>query len=125
MSKAADRSSSDKTDTEPLSEAEHLLHATRRSQCCDTFGRQTGTVLEDCETAYAAKTVSGQYAAVPLTRMANWNRPVVFHAVWIKTGGFFNRGLTRACLKHCGTIPDDKDLFMMLVTIGIISSRQS
>ena len=27
-------------------EADHLLHATRWSQCCDTFGRQTGTALE-------------------------------------------------------------------------------
>ena len=28
--------------------------------------------LEGCETVNAAKTVSGQYAPVPLTRMANW-----------------------------------------------------
>ena len=38
---------------------------------------------------------------------------------------FLNSGLTRACLKHWGTIPDDKDLFMILVTRGIISSKQS
>ena len=38
---------------------------------------------------------------------------------------FFNGGLTRACLKHCGTIPDDKDLFMILITTGIIPSKQS
>ena len=37
----------------------------------------------------------------------------------------FNRGLTRACLKHCGTIPDDKVLFTILVTMGIILSKQS
>ena len=48
---------------------------------------------------------------------------VVFQAVGIKTG--LNRGLTRACLKQCGTMPDDKDLFMILVTMGIISSKQS
>ena len=53
-------------------EADHLLHATRRSQCCDTFGRQTGTVLDGCETVNAAKIVSVQYTPVPLTRMANW-----------------------------------------------------
>ena len=47
----------------------------------------------------------------------------MFQAVGIKTG-LFNTGLTRACLKHCGTIPDDKDLFMILVTMGIISSKQ-
>ena len=28
--------------------------------------------LEGCETVNAAKTASGQYAPVPLTRMANW-----------------------------------------------------
>ena len=48
----------------------------------------------------------------------------MFQAAGIKTG-LSNRGLTRACLKHCGTIPDDKDLFMILVTVGIISSKQS
>ena len=30
--------------------------------------------LEDCETVNDAKTVSGQYFPVPLTRMANWKR---------------------------------------------------
>ena len=49
----------------------------------------------------------------------------MFQAAGIKTGIFFNRGLTIACLKHCGAIPDDKDLFVILVTIGIISSKQS
>ena len=72
VSKAADRSSSDKIDTQPRSEADHLLHAVKQSQCCDTFGRQTGMALEGCETVNAAKTVSGQYTPVPLTRMANW-----------------------------------------------------
>ena len=69
--KAADRSSSDNIDTQPLSEADHLLHATKRPQCCDTFARQTGMALEGCETVNAATTVSGQYAPVPLTRMTN------------------------------------------------------
>ena len=60
VSKAADRSSSDKIDTQPLSEAyipevDHLLHATRLFQCCDTFGRHTGTALEGCGTVNAAK----------------------------------------------------------------------
>ena len=45
----------------------------------------------------------------------------MFQAVGIKTG-LFNRGLTRACLKLCDTIPDDRDLFMILVTMGMISS---
>ena len=54
--------------------------------------------------------------------MANWDRPVVFLAVGIKTG-LFRQGLTRAYLKHCHTIPDDKDLFMILVTMGIILSK--
>ena len=49
---------------------------------------------------------------------------VVFQAVGIKTG-LFNRGLARACLKHCGTMSDDKDIFMISVTMGIISSKQS
>ena len=31
-------------------------------------------VLEGCETANAVKTVSGEYAPVPLTRMANWKQ---------------------------------------------------
>ena len=48
----------------------------------------------------------------------------MFQAVGIKTD-LFNRGLTRACLKQCGTIPDDKDVFMILVTMGVISSKQS
>ena len=36
-------------------EVDDLLHATRRFQCCDTFGRQTGTAQEGCETVNAAK----------------------------------------------------------------------
>ena len=36
--------------------------------------RQTGTALEGCETVNAAKTVSGQYTPVPLTRMTNWKQ---------------------------------------------------
>ena len=40
-------------------EADHLLHAIKLSQCCDTFGRQIGMALKGCETANAAKTVSG------------------------------------------------------------------
>ena len=65
-------------------EVDHLLHATRRSQCCDIFGRQTGTSLEGCKTVNAAKTVSGQYA--PEWQIGNM--PVVFQAVGIKTGLF-------------------------------------
>ena len=37
---------------------------------------------------------------------------------------FFSRGLTRACLKHYGTTPHDKDLLTISVTIGVISSKQ-
>ena len=61
VSKAADRSSSGKkTHNHCLKpEADHMLHATRRFQCYDTFDRQT--YLEGCETVNAAKTVSGQY----------------------------------------------------------------
>ena len=56
-------------------EAGHLLHATRRFQVCDTFSRQTTeTALEGCEAVNAAKTASGQYAPIPLTRMANWKQ---------------------------------------------------
>ena len=51
-------------------EADQVLHATRRSRCCDTFGRQTGMALEGCETANAAKTVSGQYAPVKNGKLA-------------------------------------------------------
>ena len=36
-------------------EADHLLHAIKLSQCCDTFGRQIGMALEGCETVNAAK----------------------------------------------------------------------
>ena len=53
-----------------------------------------------------------------LEHLSMWN-------IWDQDWPFLNRGLTRACLKHCGTIPDDKDLFMILVTMGIISSKQS
>ena len=81
--------------------------------------------LEGCETVNAAKTVSGQYAPVSLTRMANWKQAGSVSSGWDQDLPFFNRGLTRACLKHCGTIPDDKDLFMILVTMGIISFKQS
>ena len=55
-------------------EVDHLLHATMRFHCCKTFGRQTGTAVEGCEVINAAKAVSGQYAPVPLTRMANWKQ---------------------------------------------------
>ena len=48
----------------------------------------------------------------------------MFQAVGTKTG-LFQQRLTRACLKQRGAIPDDKDLFMILVTMGIISSKQS
>ena len=71
VSKEADRSSSDKMDKQHClrPEVDQLLHAIRRFQCCDTFGRQTG-----CETVNAAKTVIVQYAPVSLTRMANWKQ---------------------------------------------------
>ena len=105
-------------------EAGHLLHAAKQSQCCDTFGRQTGMALEGCETVNAAKTLSGQYAPVPLTRMVNWIQASSVSSSWDQDW-LFQQSLTRACLKHCGTIPDDKDLFMILVTMGIISSKQS
>ena len=52
-------------------EVDNFLHATRLFQCCDTFGRQTGTALEGCESVNAANTVSEQYTSVSLTRMAN------------------------------------------------------
>ena len=105
-------------------EVDHLLHATRRFQCSDTFGRQTGTSPEGDETVNAAKTVSGQYIPVPLTKIANWKQAGSVSSSWDQDWPFFNRGLTRACLKHCGTIPDGTDLFMILVTMGIISSKQ-
>ena len=63
-------------------EVDHLLHATRRFQCCDTSGRQTGTSLEGRETVNAAKTVSGQYAPVPLSRMANWKQVGSVSSSW-------------------------------------------
>ena len=85
----------------------------------------TLSVLEGCETANAVKTASEQYAPVPLTRMANWKQAGSVSSSWDQDWPFFNRGLTRACLKHCGTIPDDKGLFMILVTMRIISSKQS
>ena len=107
-------------------EANHLPQATKRSQCCDTFGRQTGMALEGCETVNAAKTVSGQYAPVPLTRMANWKQAGSVSSSFDQDWHiFFNRGLRRAYLKPWGTIPEDKDLFMILVTMGIIRSKQS
>ena len=55
--------------------------STKRFQSCDSFGRQTGTDLEGCETANAAKTVPGQEWQIG-------NRVVVFQAVQIKTGLF-------------------------------------
>ena len=47
--------------------------------------------LEGCETVNAAKTVSGQYAPVPLTRMANWIQAGSVSRVGIKTGLFQQR----------------------------------
>ena len=38
--------------------------------------------LEGCETVNAAKTVSGQYAPVPLTRMANWKQAGSVSSSW-------------------------------------------
>ena len=57
VSKAADRSSNDKIDTQPRlkPDADHLLHAIKLSQCCDTFSRQIGMALEGCETVNADK----------------------------------------------------------------------
>ena len=63
-------------------EVDHLLHATRLFQCCDTFVRQTGTSLEGCETATTAKTVSEQYAPIPLTRIANWKQAGSVSSSW-------------------------------------------
>ena len=110
MSKAAKGSSTDKpTHNHNLRpEVDYLLHATRRFQCCDIFGRQIGTTLEGCETVNAAKTVSGQHAPVPLTRMANWKQGGSVSSSSNQLA-FLNRGLTRACLNHWGIIPDDKD----------------
>ena len=48
----------------------------------------------------------------------------MFQAVGIKTG-LFQQRFDKSMFKQCGTIPDDKDLFMILVTMGIISSKQS
>ena len=63
-------------------EADHLLNATRRFQCCDTFSRQTGTSREGCDTANATSTVSEQYAPVPLTEMANWKQGGSVSSSW-------------------------------------------
>ena len=85
--KAAYKSSSDKIETQTLSEAWSRSFPTRnkarRFQCCDTFSRQIGTALEGCETVNAAKTVSGQYSPVPLARMANLKQAGRFQAVGI------------------------------------------
>ena len=89
-------------------------HSTKQSQCYDTFGRQTGMALEGCETATAAQTVSGQSAPVPLTRMANWKEAGSVSSSWDQDWPF---STVLTSLNHCGTIPDDKDLFMILVTI--------
>ena len=56
----------------PMPDGGHLPHAARRFQCCDAFGRQTGRAVEGCNTPNAARTVSGHYAPVLLTKMANW-----------------------------------------------------
>ena len=69
-------------------EADHLLHATKRSQCCDTFGRQTGMALEGRETANAVKTVSVQYAPVPLTRIANRKQAGSVSSSWVQDWPF-------------------------------------
>ena len=63
-------------------EVDNLLHVTRGFQCCDTVGRQTGMALEGCETVNAAKTVSRQYAPVPLTRMAHWKQGGSVSSSW-------------------------------------------
>ena len=59
-----------------------MLWSIVQFQCCDAFGRQTGTVIEGCETVNAVKTVSGQYAPVPLTRMANWKQAGSVSVSW-------------------------------------------
>ena len=59
VSKAANRSSRVKTDTHNhclKPEVGHLLHSTKRFQCRDTFGGQTGKAPEGRETRNAAKT---------------------------------------------------------------------
>ena len=38
--------------------------------------------LEGCGTVNAEKTVSGQYAPAPLTRMANWIQAVSVSSSW-------------------------------------------
>ena len=38
--------------------------------------------LEDCKTVNAAKTVSGRYVPVPLTRMANWIQASSVSSSW-------------------------------------------
>ena len=81
----------------PRPDVGHVLYATRWSQCCDIFGRQTGRAIEGCESLNAVKTVLGQYAPVPLTRVVN-----------LKQGGSLSssfgqdckRVFTRACLKQ-------------------------
>ena len=45
----------------------------------------------------------------------------MFQAVGIKTG-LFQQRFDKNMFKHCGTMPDDKDLFMILVILGIIPS---
>ena len=47
----------------------------------------------------------------------------MFQAVGIKTDLFKQRFDKSMKKKNCGTIPDDKDLFVILVTMRVISSK--
>ena len=38
--------------------------------------------LESCEIAHSARTVSGQYAPVPLTKIANWKQVSSWDQDW-------------------------------------------
>jgi len=50
-----------------------------------------------------------------------WHWVIVFH----KFRDFFNNGFTWACLKHCGTTPEIKEVLMISVITGISLSKQT
>ena len=86
---------------------------------------RTGTALGGCESQCGSSVEWEQHAQEPLTKTANLTLDDSFFTSSGSRLDFFKNGFTRACLKHCGTTPEIKDVLMMSVITGISLSKHS
>ena len=130
VSNAAERLSSDRTDTWPsqMPVKGHLPNAIGLFPYYDASGRLTKMAQGGCGSQGGSSVEwEQQEAQEHLTKTANWrleNNVSEVQGLSVKLG-FFNNGFARACLKHCGTRPEVKAVLMISVTTGMSMSKQT